>query len=583
MEGTFDTAGDGLPAVSQKTAPAMKWLIAIAPAFIGALLLAGTIRENSATYDEVAYARIACRWWRSGDQAEITRMGSPVTFWKWQAAPALAVLDATGRGGWIDEPRTRLPELLPWLRASSAWLWFLGLFAVQIWAARAYGSLAGIFAGFVYVLSPNLRAHGALMTMETPLWSFVAISTMCLCERFRTGKRFWAAASAVAAGTAFSMKFTAVALPFLFAAAFACREWYEAKKRGEAGMVRPAISSLTKATRFGIGFVALMILTNLVLTGFARIEPSERKGSHPWLESRFRPAIARYLETAIETPMPVDWVGFATQMRHQRSGGPGYLFGEISNHGWPQYYLVALAVKCPLTVLIGILLRPFLARARGRPEEWLIPLVSVAFLAVACLGSKRNYGFRYLLPLAPLAIVWLSGLTLSRAGRVVAAITVTASAWASFVSHPYELTYFNPLGGGRSGGHRILADSNLDWGQGLIAFRRLIDARPELADSTLFAFGDIEPTAWGIAVKPYLIDASDRFDQLPLHPGECRTRYLAISTSLVFGPWGPKGYFSSFADQSPVAVTADGTIRVYRNTALETSAETLQRKDVPKR
>ena len=99
MEGTFDTAGDGLPAVSQKTAPAMKWLIAIAPAFIGALLLAGTIRENSATYDEVAYARIACRWWRSGDQAEITRMGSPVTFWKWQAAPALAVLDATGRGG----------------------------------------------------------------------------------------------------------------------------------------------------------------------------------------------------------------------------------------------------------------------------------------------------------------------------------------------------------------------------------------------------------------------------------------------------------------------------------------------------
>jgi len=567
MEGTFESARDGLTEKSLKPFFNLRCLLAIGPALVGVLLLGGTIRENSATYDEVAYARIACRWWRSGDAAEITRMGSPATFWKWQAAPALAWLDATGRGGWIDEPRTRLPELLPWLRASSAWLWFLGLFAVQIWAARAYGTLASGFAGFVYVLSPNLRAHGALMTMETPLWTFVTISTMCLCERFRTGKRIWAAASAVAAGVAFSMKFTAVALPFLFAGAFACREWFEAKKRGEAGIAGPAISSFMKATHFGIVFVAMMVLTNLVLTGFARIEPSERKGDHPWLESRFRPEIARYLESAIETPMPVDWVGFATQMRHQRGGGPGYLFGETSNQGWPQYYLVTLAVKCPLAILIGLLFRPVLVRALNRPEEWLIPLVSLAFLAVACLGSKRNYGYRYLLPLAPLAIVWLSGLTLSRAGRFVAVGSIGALAWASVVCHPYELTYFNIVGGGRSGGHRILADSNLDWGQGMIAFRKLIAARPELADSTLFAFGDIEPAAWGIDVSAYSIDASDRFGHLPKAVSDCRTQYVAVSTSLVYGPWGPKGYFSTFADQAPVAVTSDGTIRVYRNGA----------------
>ena len=46
-----------------------------------------TIRQSSATYDEVAYLRVAARWWRTGDQAEITRMGSPLTFWKLQQAP----------------------------------------------------------------------------------------------------------------------------------------------------------------------------------------------------------------------------------------------------------------------------------------------------------------------------------------------------------------------------------------------------------------------------------------------------------------------------------------------------------------
>jgi len=554
--------GDGHAAeISQ----AAKLFFAFVPALIGTILLAGSIHENSATYDEVAYSRIACRWWRGGGQAEITRMGSPVTFWKWQAAPALAWLDTNGHGDWIDDPHTHLPQLLPWLRASSTWLWFLGLIAVQVWAWRAYGSNAGIFSGLAYVLGPNMRAHGALMTMETPLWTFVTIATMCLCERLRTGSRTWAIASAVAAGTAFSMKFTAVALPFLFAGTMACRDWFVAIRRDGAGLANALFKSVYKAARFGVGFAAVMVVTNLVLTGFARIEPSERTGRHPWLESRFRPAIAERLEKVLETPIPVDWVGFATQMRHQSGGGPGYLLGKTSNHGWPHYYLVALAVKCPPVVLVMLLVRPLTSRVRSRPEEWLIPLLCLAFLAVACVASKRNYGYRYLLPLAPSAIVWLSGMTVTRAGRVCTGAVVAALAWASLASHPYELTYFNAIADGRDRGHRVLADSNLDWGQGLIAFRQMLAHRPELSDTTLFYFGDIDPAVYGIGVNAYRIDASDRFGFLPARPSDCRTRFVAVSTSLAFGPWGPKGYFSGIAELEPVAMTADGTIRVYRN------------------
>src|SRR4051812_40930709 len=73
-------------------------------AVVGLGLLIHSLASTSATYDEVAYLRVAARWWRTGDQAEITRMGSPLTFWKVQQVPVLWALDLTGRRALVDDP-----------------------------------------------------------------------------------------------------------------------------------------------------------------------------------------------------------------------------------------------------------------------------------------------------------------------------------------------------------------------------------------------------------------------------------------------------------------------------------------------
>lgn len=538
-------------------------LAILAPSVVGICLMVGPIVENSATYDEVAYVRIACDWWTTGDQTEITRMGSPVSFWKWQGLPALAALETAGHSDWIADPHDRLPELLPWFRFSALWLWFLGLWFTQVWAVRAYGLPAGAFAGACYVLGPNLRAHGALMTMETPLWTFFAMSLAATCEFVRTWKKSRLIVAGGLAGLAFSMKFTAVLLPLLGAAVIFLGRWIATKRaNGHLGLTG-AIGIGTKTACDSIRFGASMAVANLVLTGFATLPLSERTGEHPWLAQNFPPKIAQRLSTILETPAPVDWVGFLTQLKHQRSGGPSYLLGEVSMRGWPWYYPVTLLTKCPLAILAALAIRPFLPKKGGRPEEWAVPLVCLAFLAIACAGSKRNYGYRYLLPLAPLAIVWLSAITLSKPGRRVAWAVVAALAFASFQSHSREMTWFNALAGGPERGRWILADSNLDWGQGLLRFRRLLKERPELADSTLFYFGDIDPAVYGIDVQAYLIDASDRFDHLPPGPMFVTTRFVAVSTSLVHGPWGPPGYFAALARSPAVATTSDGTIRFY--------------------
>src|SRR5947209_13409615 len=99
--------------------------LVVAAAAVGLALVWGTLWESSATYDEVAYLRIAARWWRTGDQDEITRMGSPLTFWKVQQAPVLWTLDRLGLRSWVDDPIGHQERLLPVVRLGGLWIWLV--------------------------------------------------------------------------------------------------------------------------------------------------------------------------------------------------------------------------------------------------------------------------------------------------------------------------------------------------------------------------------------------------------------------------------------------------------------------------
>jgi 4-amino-4-deoxy-L-arabinose transferase-like glycosyltransferase len=555
---------------------------------LGIALMVQAAMVSSATYDEVAYLRIASEWWRRGETSEITRMGSPLTFFKLQAAPAFFVLDHIGLGGLIDRPIVDQASLLPIVRMAGLWIWLVAFGLTAAWSRRLYGPRAMAFAAVLFALSPNLLAHGSLMTMEMPLiaatvgvfflfWNFLRLGDT---PSFERGK--WFVASAVVAGLAFSCKFTAVVYPPILGLIWALDVW----RRGERNLGR-----IVRAVGLGmVGYVVVLLAADWAITGFATLTPSPTKGFHPsspthgWL---------------LETPLPQDWVGFATQVRHQRNGGPSYLLGERRMTGWWYYYPVALAVKMPLGCWLLILARCALRRVRHADptRDCLLPLAIAAFLALAMFGSKRNYGVRYLLPMAPLAIVWISALA-ERMGiwRWIVGAGLIGQVAALATIHPHELSYFNVLAGGKVGGRRVLADSNLDWGQGLRSFARL---ERQFGPMTLFYFGEGEPVAYGIESMNYLFTANDTgksasFDSRSIHwpnpqperdpilqlehlylgysinsageiPDELSawTRYIAVSASLQHGPWGPEGYFQRLDLMEPVAFTDDGTIAVY--------------------
>lgn len=543
--------------------PAPRWCLpaVVLAAVVGLSLMADTARSISATYDEVAYLRVAAQWWRTGRQDEITRMGSPLTFWKVQQAPVLWVLDRLGLP-YADAPIAFQARLLPLVRVGSLWVWVVALGVTASWSRRLYGPRAMAFAAWLFALSPNLLAHGAIVTMELPLVACAAGVFLLFWRFLRTGRSlpFWA--SGAVAGLAFSCKFTAVLLPPLLALIWWLDLW-----RGRACKPSRAAGQVARGMT---GFVALMMLSDVLVTGFAVLPMSRTAGAgHPSLDGRLgrRPSVAWLVNRAVETPIPQDVVGFLTQVHHQRSGGPSYLRGERRTTGWWYYYFVALAVKAPLAFWLLVGARAGLGRsAGGSGRGWVLPVTVAAFLAVTAAGSSRNYGLRYLLPMSPLAVVWVSALAEQRRGwpRAVAWFGIVGQAVAVGSVHPNELTFFNVLAGGPVGGRAVLSDSNLDWGQGLKALARLQNRRPELRDLTFYYFGDTQPRHYGVVGVCHVVDAVGSPPDPPLR-FEASTRFVAVSASLQWGPWGPPGYFRALDGVRPVVLTDDTTIAVYRS------------------
>ncbi len=555
------------PAPLSEVTPEPRWCLpaVILALMVGFALMIDSIGQSSATYDETTYLQIATRWWRTGDQSMISRMGSPVLFWKIQQAPVLWVLDRLGHGDWIDGYSAHEEQLLLWVRVGSLWIWGLALVLVAVWSRWLYGPRAMALAAWIFALSPNLLGHGSLATMETPLLVGTTGMFMLFWKFLQTGDRrfFWA--TAAMGGLAWSLKYTTVLVPPMLAVVW----WLDRWRKGEREILRLTRSVTLKM----VAFLAVMGGANLLLTQFAMLPLSQSRGNHPGMESLIPPRFRPWVASLIEVPVPQEIVGFANQMLMQRNGGPSYLMGERRNTGWWYYYFVAMGVKVPLAFWAFVVGRMALGRRlTSAGHETMLLMIMAMFLTITALASSRNFGVRYLFPIAPVAIVWVSGLAESvrisslgmrRLAAAFAVVGILGQATAIVSIHPYELSYFNQLAGGPVGGRRILSDSNLDWGQGLKPLAQLQKSHPEFQKLTLYYFGNTDPRSYGVVGVCHWLTADSIPSSMPSTLSSS-TPYVAVSTSLEWGPWGPETYFRGLRGKKPVQMTADYTIAIYR-------------------
>jgi len=253
----------------------------------------------------------------------------------------------------------------------------------------------------------------------------------------------------------------------------------------------------------------------------------------------------------------------------QRLSRTSYLFGAISDQGFWSYFPIAFAIKTPLPTLLLSLaaIGQLFFRRQNNSSRWFV-LVPAGLYFVLAVASGLNIGLRHILPIYPFLFVLI--------GEAAASLWTTANplkkgslllltacyVFSSLAIYPHYLAFFNELAGGAKNGHRILLDSNLDWGQDLNGLKRwMTDNR--VKKIFLLYFGKADPMYYGIDAF-YLPGSWVMRDS---STGEVPS-YLAVSANFIYGrtlflterQWA---FLKSFQLGEPVA-TIGYSILVYK-------------------
>jgi hypothetical protein len=391
-------------------------------------------------------------------------------------------------------------------RCVTALLSVLLALAVRRLAGRLYGPGAGLVALAFYVANSEALAHGGLATLDVATGLAFVLALEAYFGFARTGRaREWTALALAVAG-AFLTRFSTIALVPVLAVVTA---------------VAALSRQLRRPARVWLGLLLIAPFALLALqAGYLG-----RTSFRPLAQWTFmsRPFLAlQHAAPRLTLPLPDALVRGLDHQSFSAEPGrlPTYLDGRVRYDRVRSYFPRALAVKWPLAFLLALALRAALAArlrlARGRGLRGALLATPVAALAgIAMFGPNLNAGVRYLFPIVPIACVWLGGLTAHPArvptGRRAELVHWALAGWLLAAAQavevapvgPWYLSFFNRMAGGPGRGDFVVNDSNVDWGQGLIALKREMDRRG-IRRIHLAYHGTTDPALYGIDYVPYL-------------------------------------------------------------------------------
>jgi len=394
------------------------------------------------------------------------------------------------------------------------------------WARAAAGPAAGLLALALLAFHPTLLAHGHLATTDLPSTAAMVAASYLFHRWTQRPGAAWATACAVALGLAAATRLTALALVPCFAVLALLRLF-----RAEAAARAAAWKETAVLAALG---AVLLPLTIWCAYGFHDPPPEEAEGPR----RRVHGLAAAALDTAARAHLaPAAYVeSVRFQIDHNRRGHLAYLRGELRRQGWLLYFPIAFLVKSTPGWLAALLLAALCGRKTRAPAQWhwLLPAF-VSFAAVA-LGHIQ-IGERYLLPVHVYLVLWaatrlgpwLGSVRPAVAAVILAAVLGAHAVPALAVLPRGHLAYFNLLAGGPGGGHRVLLDSNLDWGQDLPRLAAWMRARG-VASVHLAYMGADDPRRSGIACDD--LPGANLYSHAPPAP---LTGTVVVSPNLLFG------------------------------------------------
>jgi hypothetical protein len=432
-------------------------VLTLALILLGTIRIAATYTVFSHTADEPAHLACGMEWLDQGvytwepQHPPLARVaaalgpylmgvrsqGTPHTNIYFMTAEGLAILFNRSRSYDVTLAAARL-GMLPFF--------WVGCLVVYWWGRRYATKAHAVIAVLLFSFLPPILAHAGLATTDMACTAFLGAAFLAAAVWVEDPTLRHATLFGLASGLAIASKFST--LPYFAAAAGIASIWYYFAARlslaGAAGLIRKRIPTLALA-----GAVAFLAV---------------------WAVYRF--SFGKVYFANIGLPAPELYAGIRDVLQHNAGGHPSYLLGAHSNQGFWYFYLVDLAVKTPLALIVFFAfgLSPSLRKDSRFHLSWLPVAFCAGILSVAVF-SHINIGIRHVLPL------YIGFAMVSAMGAVRLIESAPARRWAgwsalllfiwygasSLLSHPDYLPYFNEAAGRHP--ENIVVDSDLDWGQ----------------------------------------------------------------------------------------------------------------------
>jgi len=369
---------------------------------------------------------------------------------------------------------------------------------VYIFSKKLFGGLAAKLALIIFVFEPNTLSNGHYATKDLIFTFFFLLSLFYFWlwkDKF-TYKRV--IIFSIIIGLSLSTKLTAI--PFIL---FPLLVLFLMEIKNRWKMIKSFFSK--KKIWIILSFIFITTLT-LWSTYFFKLEPP--------LGYRFdenRPAIKLaksnpLIKIALTVPIPLGsyvstikelFMFNYTNLYIKRS----YFPGDVSIDGSPGYlFPLAVLIKTPIPLLMLFFLSILFFYKNSKNGKYLLVPLFLIFFTV--IFSKTILVIRYILPIYPLIIIYSSQvINIKIAKRNLLYIFLgLMMVWyivGTLNSFPYFTSYMNETVGGAKDRYKYLADSNYDWGQGLIALKDYQD-KNNITNLQFAYFGSVNPANYGI-------------------------------------------------------------------------------------
>jgi 4-amino-4-deoxy-L-arabinose transferase-like glycosyltransferase len=520
-----------------------EWLLLLLCLTLFGAQAALSARSKSATFDEEYHITRGYAYLRTGDFR--MSFSHPPLVNVWSSLPLLWLPEITlptDHPSWEDGNLLVFADEFLWRSNENSQqivalarlpVIVLGLILITTmfwWTRQIAGALASWVVLFLAAFDPNLLTHSRLVTTDLGLTCFLLLTIWRLWCWLERPSQLNVILVGLFAGAAMAAKYSGLMVwPIILFILLIYPSYTHRRLLGLTGMGLFAFATLWAVYRFDFG--------PLPNTNWPIFMPAPFYFSSLWKTFVDIEAVSR----------------------------PSFLLGQVSDRGWWYYFPLALIVKnsIPLLLLSALGIFPLL-RLNGPRRASVLWLPFLFFLGLGMTG-RLSIGFRHILPGIPFlimiaghSVLWenIRGFDTS---RLVVPIAGGLLLWhtATTVSlFPHYEAYFNELAGGSTNGHRILVDSNLDWGQDLPALQQLLDDK-NIDQVNLSFFGTAPPEKYGISYRP--LPSFPRFvkgiEEKAYNPYTPPPGWYAISaTSLRLGLYlQNRELYAYFSDKEPAA------------------------------